>query len=378
MHQYTLADANERNPRNDGPTIVELNDGTLLLAFMAHIGVEEHDNVGYDHSPCQIDSMISQDGGLTWTDRKLLVANNPGDTNIHYPWFMRLQNGEIMFCYVRYHVLKPGVPSKSTSFICKSTDEGETWSEPIPNEEIRSGAFTIQLSGGRIIMPDNKPVGDWDWCEGPFEMRIGGRVILPIGAYADHWVAGCWYSDDNGDTWTASEQWADAPLRGVMEPHIVELNDGRLMMYLRTQLGAIFHSYSEDAGATWSEPQTTGIGAPESMPSLTRIPQTGDLLLVWNNSKYSPGFSHSGLRTPLTVAISRDEGKTWENFKNIETDPLVEFTNPASFYTSQNRVIIAYFKSKMANPDPPGQFGRSCAPLQATVADIGWLYESAL
>jgi sialidase-1 len=375
MQQFILVDANERNPRNDGATIIELKNGTLFMAFMAHIGVEEHNNIGYDHSPCQIDSMISKDGGLTWTDRKIFVENNTGDTNIHYPWFLRLQSGDIMFYYVRYHVLKPGEHSQSTSYISISSDEGETWSDPVEQPAINAGSWAMQMSTGRIILPDNKSIGEWDWCGGPMDIEIGGRKVLPLGAYSDHFVAGCCYSDDEGKTWQVSETWADAPLRGAMEPHIVELNDSRLMMYLRTQLGAVFHSYSDDAGVTWSDPQTTGVKAPESMPTLTKIPQTGDLMLVWNNSQYQPGFDHSGRRSPLTVAISRDEGQTWENHKNIETDRLYEFTNPMCYYTSQGKVIIVYFKSKMANPEFPGKNGRGCIPLKAVVADIDWLYE---
>ena len=160
-----------------------------------------------------------------------------------------------------------------------------------------------------------------------------------------------------------------------MEPHIVELKDGRLLMYMRTELGAVFQSESGDGGAIWSKPQTTGLKAPESMPCLTTIPKTGDLLLIWNNGFYDPDFDHCGKRTPLTVAISRDEGKTWENFKDIETDPTYEFTNPSCHFTSRDKVIITYVASKMDNPNPPGRLGRSCMPLKEAIADVEWFYE---
>jgi sialidase-1 len=161
-----------------------------------------------------------------------------------------------------------------------------------------------------------------------------------------------------------------------MEPHVAELRDGRLLMYLRTQLGAVFRSVSEDGGATWSRAQTTCLRAPESMPCLTRIPRTHDLLLVWNHSFYDPGFDHSGKRTPLTVAISRDEGNSWICRKNIEDDPTWEYTNPACHFLSDGRVLIHYVASPMDDPEPPGKLGRNHMPLKCLIADIDWLYEA--
>lgn len=167
----------------------------------------------------------------------------------------------------------------------------------------------------------------------------------------------------------------DLPRRGAMEPHIVELEGGRLLMYMRTELGAIFQSESEDGSRTWSPAQTTGVRAPESMPCLVAIPTTGDLLLIWNDALFLPDFDHSGKRTPLTTAISRDQGLTWENHKNIEVDPLYEFTNPSCHFTRAGKAIIMYESSRMDNPDPPGRLGRSCMPMKAAVADVDWFYE---
>ena len=105
------------------------------------------------------------------------------------------------------------------------------------------------------------------------------------------------------------------------------------------------------------------------------FPTTGDLLIIWNHARFDPNFNHSGKRTPLTVAVSKDEGCTWENYKDIETDPLYEFTNPSCHFTSSGKVIITYVVSKMDNPDPPGRFRRSIMPLKAAIADVDWFYQ---
>lgn len=141
------------------------------------------------------------------------------------------------------------------------------------------------------------------------------------------------------------------------------------------QLGAVFKSYSEDGGRIWSNPQTTGLQSPESCPALLRIPQTHDLMLVWNDSPYDPRFDHYGLRSPLSVAISQNDGDTWPIRKNIETDPQWEFTNPAPFATSQGTILIGYEASPYASVAPPGKLGRSIMHGKLAVVDIGWLYE---
>jgi len=72
--------------------------------------------------------------------------------------------------------------------------------------------------------------------------------------------------------------------------------------------------------------------SPVSPASIERIPATGDLLLVWNNHRdINPQLR--GKRTPLTIAVSKDEGKTWQQVQNLEVNPngwscytAIEFT----------------------------------------------------
>jgi sialidase-1 len=169
-----------------------------------------------------------------------------------------------------------------------------------------------------------------------------------------------------------------------MEGKIEEIKDGRLLMVMRTQLGSVFKSISDDGGVTWSKAQTSGLIAPESCPGLKRIPHTGDLLLIWNNSLFDPWFDHSGVRSPLTIAISRDDGLTWEKIKNIETDPEWEFTNPAAIVTRNGEILVAYEASKYESLTGPGhgnsrqttgRVGRDRMHLKLAVMDLNWLYE---
>ena len=221
-----------------------------------------------------------------------------------------------------------------------------------------------QLSTGRIIIPTARLTN--------YERQDDG---------GDHCTSGIMYSDDDGYTWQKGEPFADLPLRGTMEPKIEELKDGRLLMVMRTQLGCVFKSYSDDGGVTWSKSQTTGLRAPESCPGLRRLPQTGHLALIWNNSLYDPEFDHFGLRSPLSVATSNDEGETWQNIKNIETDPEWEFTNPVSYVTGDGKLLIAYEASKYesltgsghGNVGQTGRVGRDRMHLKMAIVDPDWL-----
>jgi hypothetical protein len=77
-----------------------------------------------------------------------------------------------------------------------------------------------------------------------------------------------------------------------------------------------------------------------SPASIERIPSTGDLLMVWNNHEgIDPSLK--GKRTPLTVALSQDEGKTWSRSQNIETNPDGWFCYTAIDFVD-GQILLAY------------------------------------
>ena len=155
----------------------------------------------------------------------------------------------------------------------------------------------------------------------------------------------CYLSDDNGKTWRRSKD----PFKGyapdgrritLQEPGVVELKDGRLMMYIRTNAGSQYVCHSPDGGETWSKPGPSASASPLSPASIKRIPWTGDLLCVWNDHSGVHPFP-AGRRTPLCLAISKDEGKTWSRSQVIEDNPDGWYC-----YTSitflEDRMLLAY------------------------------------
>ena len=155
------------------------------------------------------------------------------------------------------------------------------------------------------------------------------------------------------------------PLRGTMENHIAETNSKRLVMAVRSQLGCVFLSRSDDRGENWSHPQATGLSASESMPSLTRIPATGHLLLIWNNAPYDHAYDHSGKRTPLTAAVSSDEGKTWTHKRDLETSAAHTYAYTSLTFV-RGRAVLTYYVGDEAT-------GRISSRFRSL--PIGWFYE---
>ena len=68
---------------------------------------------------------------------------------------------------------------------------------------------------------------------------------------------------------------------------------------------------------TWYSVQPTELSSSQSPPLLIRVPETGDLLCVWNQvsaEEIRRGF----LRGRLSAAISTDSGMTWRHFRTLE------------------------------------------------------------
>jgi hypothetical protein len=131
------------------------------------------------------------------------------------------------------------------------------------------------------------------------------------------------YSDDDGTTWQESASWWALPMRsgtGLQEPGIVELADGSLFSWGRTDQGAQQGFRSTDDGKTWTPPEPTKLQSPVSPASIRRIPGSNDLLALYNDHSGKFPFP-KGKRTPLVAAISSDGGKTWPVRKLIEGDP---------------------------------------------------------
>lgn len=291
------------NPRNSEGDFIRLKDGRILLVYTHFTG-----GAG-DHARAELAGRFSRDRGKSWTAEDKLIIANEASQNIMSVSLLRLKDGRIGLFYLQKNSQSDCRPVMRTS-----DDEAETWSDPVeivPESEVGyyvlNNDRVVQLNDGRLIVPLAQHYGaDWQkWT-----------------AYAE---IVCYYSDDRGQTWTRGKttpgpEKDDGKAVMMQEPGVVALKDGRLMLWCRTNAGRQYMAYSKNKGKSWSRLEPSNMLSPRSPATIERIPKTGDLLLVWNDHR-GIDAKLRGKRTPLSVAISTDEGKTWKNRQTLEDNP---------------------------------------------------------
>lgn len=282
------------NPRNSEGDFIQLKDGRVMFVYTHFTG-----GTG-DHATAHLAARFSIDQGRTWSSTDDLVLPNEGDMNIMSVSLLRLDDGKIALFYLRKNSEADCIP-----YLRTSTDEAQTWSAPKRCIEevgyhVMNNDRVVQLSGGRLLLPVSLHT-----------TTTGG--ISSVGQIL------CYYSDDNGQTFFKGGSAANPENITTQEPGVVELKDGRILLFCRTDAGVQYQAYSADQGETWSTLVPGPIKSPLSPASIERIPATGDLILIWNNN-YQPVLD-GGKRTPFNLAISRDEGQSWEKIKTLESDP---------------------------------------------------------
>ncbi len=330
------------NPRNSEGDFIQLNDGRILFIY-THFTSGSGDNSG-----AFLAGRYSEDKGKIWSKNDVTILPNEGGMNIMSVSLIRLENGQIALFYLRKNAADDCIPIMRTS-----SDEADTWSEPkecvdIPGYYVMNNDRVVKLRNGRIILPLalHRTPGD--------DGSDIGRIM-------------CYYSDDEGKTWVKSEEIENPNNVKSQEPGVIELKDGRLMLFCRTDSGVQYISFSTDMGTTWSALKPSNIKSPLSPASIERIPQTGDLMLVWNNN-YKKGRD-GGKRTPFNLAVSKDDGNTWEKIKTIESDPDGWYCYTAIEFIG-NEVLLGHCAGDTKKTS-------GLATTQITRISLDWIYKNA-
>lgn len=311
------------NPRNSEGSFATLGDRRVLFCYTQFYGGAA------DHSPARIVGIESADGGRTWGAPREVIANQ-GGANVMSVSLLRLKSGKLALFYLKKNSWLDCRP-----YVRLSDDDAKTWSEPTlvvaaPGYFVLNNDRVIQLTSGRLVVP----VG--------FHRSRGAD---PNSARCfDSRAIHLWYlSDDDGRTWKESRSWWALPGvtgSGLQEPGVVELADGSLLTFARTDQGRQFEMRSTDRGATWSPPIAGPLESPTSPASIERIPGRPRLLAVFNDHSGRFPFV-KGKRTPLVSALSDDGGKTWHSQKLLESDPDGWYCYTAIHFTNAH-VLLAY------------------------------------
>ena len=186
------------------------------------------------------------------------------------------------------------------------------------------------------------PMRTWRGYNGSqmeYQRLANGRLLVPHGSMLPHAKAApptgrhetvIEYSDDGGASWQLSASKLTSPCyesyngsnEGACEPCFEERRDGSIWMLMRTQAGCLYESISTDHGTTWSAATPSRFRTSTGPANLLRH-RDGRLVLTWNNCELPPkqdGVGVYGGRDALHIAISDDDGHTWQGFREIYLD----------------------------------------------------------
>lgn len=218
---------------------------------------------------------------------------------------------------------------------------GETWSEgriaaKVSSDGARtwSDASLLTLERGTLVR--GKPIVLHD-----------GRYLLPVYREAgedrefvgEDTVSFCLLYDPATREWTRGGNIVSR--LGNLQPAPAEVAPGRLIAFCRRGGGYgdrpdawMVYAESNDAGLTWSAGHELVNRFPNPNAAVDLLPlRNGHLLLIYNHSR-------SG-RTPLSLALSIDGGKTWRTGLDIGAGKR-EFAYPYAIQTSDGRIQLIY------------------------------------
>ena len=134
--------------------------------------------------------------------------------------------------------------------------------------------------------------------------------------------SGVLLSSDSGRTWNAFGS-VGSPSTSLIEPSVVELRSGALLMLLRSSTGCVYRSTSTDGGRTWSLAEPTRLPNPNSKLHIMRLEPAGHLVMAFNNHRHAGadyGKSCLACRTNMNLAVSTDDGINWRRISIIDDE----------------------------------------------------------
>lgn len=318
----------ENNPRNSEGAFITLLDGTIMFAYSRFRG-----DAGRDDADADIVAIFSEDSGESFSGEKTLFTKEEHNAkNIMSVSLLRMPDDAIAIFYgirMGFH--------DARLIIRKSSNEGQNFEKEkycinYPGYFVVNNDRVVLLSNGRIIIPSA-----YHRCVGPDPIAWE--------SFNGKGVARFFYSDDEGKTFYESPDFGSLNVSGgtgLQEPGIIELENGHLFCYTRTDLGCQYTSNSYDYGMTWEPFQPSEFTSPVSPLSIKRIPGRNIHVAVYNPTptpKDRPKYGWG--RTPLVLRTSTDNCKTFGDPLILENDPGSGYCYTAMHFTD-DALLLAY------------------------------------
>ena len=270
---------------------------------------------------------LSRRSAQGWSRPQLLVQGGEANWNP----VLCLYQGQVLLFYKEGQAI-----ADWRTYLLRSEDGGHSWSAP---EELVPGDTSggrgpvrnkcLLLSDGSLLAGGSVEHGLWTAFTDRSEDGVHWEQSAPIGIDSLSYRQG----EKTAESTIAVSQQSFYG-RGVIQPSLWESSPGQVHMLLRSSEGFIYRSDSTDGGRSWCGAYATEL--PNNNSGLDLV-KAGDglLYLVCN-----PVAANWGMRSPLSLFRSADNGRSWQRLLDLESEPG-EFSYPAIIAEGEE-LYIAY------------------------------------
>lgn len=294
-----------------GSTAVKANDGSIIFMYSGPKGKV---------------FKKSLDSGRTFVDEWFVnIGETTANSNL-----VRLKDNRLMMTLKKKPLNEDAYKIGGADFtVVFSSDEGKTWSgEKKVNKN--SGCYylmndrLLRLKSGRILIP---------LCYVP--KKFASKNHFETAGYS-----GCYYSDDEGQNWTEGIWMKAENADGMLaEPMVIETENSKVIMYMRTTKGYLYYGISADGGESFNVEQPTELRSPNAPFTVKKDIHSGKFFAVWDNA--FPSVIHQSPRSPICLAVS-DDGLKWDFIMELDNNPEHNYGYPAIYFT-KDEIIITYY-----------------------------------
>ncbi len=326
--------------------LAEAANGDLLISWLS----------GTDSEPATDNCVLiarSTDGGNTWSQPSILVPC--GEDASHVTNMFTMSDGTL----VALGAYWPSEDEYTTWYYFRmvSNDNGKTWTQPerfTLLDNYASLGRRIQLDDGSWLFPgtffqkrDAPLHGDYTAIA---QANNEAEAVALANKYPElntnkfsRFLHGCmaFGSNETAKTIEPLGRIDNRPL-GLIEPSVVQLSDGKLIMLMRAEWGGfLWRSESTDRGQSWTPAVATGIKNPSSMAQLLALP--GNRIALFLNPTGGK-IGGRGSRDPLAMWISDDQMQTWKTKRVLAEGARCAY--PHAVVTQDGQLLVAYDRDR--------------------------------